>query len=527
MDNYFYTSIESIPDSNLESIRFKNYVDYDDYLKMSDSIKVNILEIIKRLDYSEKYRVVISSIAHHLILDLYKICKSALDFEITKKFDLTIKDDSKNFSIFNYISDENNEIKPEVFFNYGDNNYFSKKQKIKALSFGNYLRFLETKIRLNCKKNLYNFHNQSGLLSNYLHLNEISPIFLRPDKWPLFKWKDFMFSDLILDIKVILNKILILLDVRSQIRGKAEEVINFLILPKLNYAKNFYEICQTINIEKCGGENLIGGSPQILGKILNHFYQRCGKKVMRFAHGGDRVFFSDYYWGISELTSCDEYFVHSSGEKKSLEFKLKKKLVFKNDESSISIKTIGSKKHQDIYSYFLTNSNKKKSIVFVPGAYLGEKIMALPEFKVPDILVADYQMYLVRILKDLGYHISIKIHPGGLNKLDFFKKLGCNLVLEPFNIFNSSSSVLIFDFAGSAFFDSLASNKGIIFLNTKVRPKFNETFADLKKRCCVVDSFIDERKRIRFHKKDLSLAIQRALDFRRCSHNFAQKYFFN
>ena len=152
MDNYFYTSIESIPDSNLESIRFKNYVDYDDYLKMSDSIKVNILEIIKRLDYSEKYRVVISSIAHHLILDLYKICKSALDFEITKKFDLTIKDDSKNFSIFNYISDENNEIKPEVFFNYGDNNYFSKKQKIKALSFGNYLRFLETKIRLNCKK---------------------------------------------------------------------------------------------------------------------------------------------------------------------------------------------------------------------------------------------------------------------------------------------------------------------------------------------------------------------------------------
>ena len=83
-------------------------------------------------------------------------------------------------------------------------------------------------------------------------------------------------------------------------------MINFLILPKLNYAKNFYEICQTINIEKCGGENLIGGAPQILGKILNHFYQRCGKKVMRFAHGGDRVFFSDYYWGISELTSCDE-----------------------------------------------------------------------------------------------------------------------------------------------------------------------------------------------------------------------------
>ena len=60
----------------------KSIVDYDDYLKMSDSIKVNILEIIKRLDYSEKYRVVISSIAHHLILDLYKICKSALDFEM-------------------------------------------------------------------------------------------------------------------------------------------------------------------------------------------------------------------------------------------------------------------------------------------------------------------------------------------------------------------------------------------------------------------------------------------------------------
>ena len=90
----------------------------------------------------------------------------------------------------------------------------------------------------------------------------------------------------------------------------------------------------------------------------------------------------------------------------------------------------------------------------------------------------------------MGFEVSVKVHPFGINQSNYLKKFCNDIITNKFDILQNSSSVLIFDFAGSAFFDSLTSNKGIVLLNTKIRPIFFEAFKDLKKDVILLTLFL-------------------------------------
>ena len=47
------------------------------------------------------------------------------------------------------------------------------------------------------------------------------------------------------------------------------------------------------------GHLLVSGTPKYVGRMLSRYYQERGSHVFRFAHGGERVFFEDYHWGIT------------------------------------------------------------------------------------------------------------------------------------------------------------------------------------------------------------------------------------
>lgn len=68
---------------------------------------------------------------------------------------------------------------------------------------------------------------------------------------------------------------------------------------------------------------LIGGTPKYLGRLLSALYRREGKEVWRFSHGGERGLYSDYHWGICELTEATRYFMHGAGEARLVDGRLK------------------------------------------------------------------------------------------------------------------------------------------------------------------------------------------------------------
>ena len=77
----------------------------------------------------------------------------------------------------------------------------------------------------------------------------------------------------------------------------------------------------------------------------------------------------------------------------------------------------------------------------------------------------------------------------------------------------------------SAFFDALASNKGVVLVNPGMRPFDANTESDLRARCEIVDAYPDERNRYRPDPEELADAVRRAADVRECPEWFAQRYF--
>jgi hypothetical protein len=496
------------------------FTDYNEYLKISKKVKEIVIISLNNLKDDKKLFTVLCSIAHHLILDLYKLTKTSFELDLVKK-KLLKKEILSSSMILLFLSEKNTE--KFNFNNFGNNSVYTKKDKHIFSFLEKSIRYNQTRFNLKYGKSNYFLHNQSYLLNSLLKKSTKS-IFLRPEKWPTYTIEKIEVEKIYFMIFNKFKKFLKDLNIDKSICQKAEHSLKYLINPKIIYSLSFYKACESLDFKNVKNKFLIGGAPQILGKILNYFFRINGGKVRRFAHGGDRVFFSDYFWGLSELPFCDEYYVHSKAEKLFLEKKLKTNKIYNFNNQSCIIKTCGSPKHQKIL--IDSNKQKKKKILFIPGALLGEEHQALPEFKVPDYLMVDYHIWLLKKIRSFGFDLSVKVHPFGLNDSKYLNKICNNVITTKFDILLNTSSVLIFDFAGSAFFDSLASNKGIILLNTGVRPFFFDAHKDLKKRCNIVNSFFDQKNRIRFDTDELESAIGNAFYFSKVNNSFAKKYFF-
>ena len=198
-------------------------------------------------------------------------------------------------------------------------------------------------------------------------------------------------------------------------------------------------------------DKLLGGTPQILGRVLNLVYISNQKKVIRFAHGGERVFFDDKLWVITELINSSEYYTHGIPEKISVEKKIKKLPVELRKLMPSKIKTLGSRKHQRIYEASKgLNLKVKKKVIFFPGCFLGERLLHNPFFKPSDIFLADYIKAFVNQVGKIGYEIIIKAHPGGIQQDRFLNSLGTKVLKSKFNLRDYNNSILAFDFAGTA-----------------------------------------------------------------------------
>ena len=84
---------------------------------------------------------------------------------------------------------------------------------------------------------------------------------------------------------------------------------------------------------------------------------------------------------------------------------------------------------------------------------------------------------------------------------------------------------MAFDFAGTAFTDSLSSNFPILLLNNGARPFSNLYLLDLKKRCEILDPYYSNNN-IRFKNKDIKLSLKRAVEKSENFESFSSKFFF-
>jgi len=280
------------------------------------------------------------------------------------------------------------------------------------------------------------------------------------------------------------------------------------------------------------GTILIGAAPKTLGRLLASFYQSHGARVLRCAHGGERAFFDDYHWGLSELPFCDEYLTHGTGEAKAISQRSQEGRILKINSTSPKFTAIGSTRHQSIFksahsrNHRTSSTSRSPRVMFVASSYLTEDAAHLPAIKPCDVQLADLHGFLLRILSSLDCEVLFKPHPKGrIHPADLFDGHYDKLVTGSFDPVSYNVDLYIFDYAGSAFFDSLATAKGVILLDTGLRPFDPVTLPDLKSRCFIIRATLDEKNQFYIDRDLLSRTIFDAYATDCCPEAFAKKYF--
>ena len=273
---------------------------------------------------------------------------------------------------------------------------------------------------------------------------------------------------------------------------------------------------------------MISGTPKYLGRLLSLFQQERGGQVYRFAHGGERVFFDDAEWAVNELPFCDQYFCHSQGEANAVRQRLQQNRVPRIGADTPTFIGFGSHRHLGIHEGQSKSPAKGggKNIVYVSNDYTGEAYYMPPAFRCNDVLYTEWQVWLLRTLRDMGFEVTFKAHPrDGSARLAMFSKLCHAVDTAPFEAGRYGSRCLLFDFAGTAFFDALATNIGVVLVDTGTRPLDVTTLADLDRRCHRVLGFTDDRNLFRAEESALREAILGAIESDHCDEGFFEKFF--
>ena len=164
--------------------------------------------------------------------------------------------------------------------------------------------------------------------------------------------------------------------------------------------------------------------------------------------------------------------------------------------------------------------------MYVAGGYLGEWLGDFPSRKPPDVLYFDWQIWLLQALRSRGLHVVTKIHPRGvLNEAQLLRRYSDDIVDGYFDIEADDVDCYLFDFAGTAFFDALASNCGVVLVDMGVRPRDAKSFEDLHQRCEIVECTLAEGNRFRADPDALAEAVECASTAQSWPDSFFETYF--
>jgi len=399
-----------------------------------------------------------------------------------------------------------------------------------------FLRRARTKLTMALRpvQGRFDLHNNSPLLDELVAAKQLRPVLLRPESWTWPRTGDGnpVLEEVACDLSAHVSTILIDLECGRTLARSVGEILEHIAAQYLNSAHLMAQHLQSSIGTGRLGSYLVGGTPSFLGRLLNWHYLSAGRHVWRFGHGGDRAFFDDAVWCASEFPFVEQFHAHGAGEAEAISARFRRGSMTHIAGPLPKIIGVGSNRHQRVWKFCHdkpTNGLRHRrapKIVLVAGSFLGEAKMGTLETKLPDQLVADSQAQLIRILLKRGYNVVAKAHPKGVfTKSPPQIAWGAEVVQGQFDPTAQDADCFVFDYAGSAFFDALASNKGVVLLSTPNRQIDSTNRDDLFMRCQVVEARFDPYNRVRVDPDELVEAVEIARGSNGCPESFARRYF--
>jgi len=514
--------IASLRDSPATLNELSWHTNYQDYTAISNAITAHVLQAVLQFQQNTLPRILGDAKAYDIITDLALICRLGLDLNNnpTPHYSPT---DSPLLAFLDTGKALNNLPRIRVWHHPPDNTIWPKIKKTakRWITHGQAIAVAKHDDIL----------NRNYLLSEYLTLHPSPQI-----DWPanLFSWREpslarTKFNDLTICLGETFNSLIAEnLPVKASLLKRLNQLGTLLIHYHVGKAGLDYTIISRSTRRRALGLRLLSGTPKHVGRLTSFLYQQDARPVVRFAHGGERAFYVDNEWAVAELVNCDRYYTHSTGEAHAIKKRIaNREIAGSSHANTIEFISHGSGRHRHIYKngQNRTLGSRKRQALYVAGGYLGEALADFASRKPPDILYLDWQVSLLKELRSLGFHITTKLHPRGvIPNRTFLEPYSDKVITGFFDPLDHEVDFLIFDFAGSAFFDALASHHNIILADTTVRPFDKTTKPDLLKRCKIVTASQDDRGRFRVSRDDLGNAIEATSDNAGCPPDFYNNY---
>jgi hypothetical protein len=316
--------------------------------------------------------------------------------------------------------------------------------------------------------------------------------------------------------------------INPSVKALLEEMIREIIQCYLEIA--CYDLRKLRAIQgKQLGNTLLSGTPKYIGRLLGKIYQDAGRRVIRYEHGGERPFFNDIGWPMSELIFADEYHCFGWVGANALHQNYSKHESNVVNEFKAKFRAQGSRKHQEIFQ--MSESHHADihcgTVLYVPGLYLGEQYRSVSiRMKPNDIVYLNWQIWLLQELRAIGYKVIIKKHPGGLSDVGrLLSKFADIFWEERYDPIASNNYIQLFDFPGTALIDALATSAPVVFLNMGFRQENPWCFQDLKNRVGMASVTQTDTNLFRLEREKLKQAIHDALEKSQNAPWFASRYF--
>ena len=273
----------------------------------------------------------------------------------------------------------------------------------------------------------------------------------------------------------------------------------------------FYKSLQALNSVKVGLkkkriELYMGSNNSFLSRIMSVAIRNNGGKIHGFSHGEPLIYNWDKisWMELSLNTNYYEYTEKLSEELKKVHagnFQYRNQVKIESFNSDVFTKF-----HEQATNRSINDSCKK--VMLIGNAYreTGMTSVTSP----PGVIQLQIEMEIINKLKEIGYSVLYKKHPGGYfenRKLPFSEYV--EIIDAPFEATYQSADVLIFYYTRTTTFGyALSSDKHVVVIDSGIEEIKEETLKLIEKQCSYFKANYNNSNKFCIEEKKLKEALE-------------------
>lgn len=244
--------------------------------------------------------------------------------------------------------------------------------------------------------------------------------------------------------------------------------------------------------------------------ILAYSVRRSGGEVTVHDHALGANASIDSHTAFVELRNADHFITYSDEIKKMLETTYAQSGNLVRGPSIHSISDLGRPKRRIplVRPPRRSADSLPKSIMFVQPMYMTDIGEMNP--LMPDVVAAEWQLRLLRHLRESGYRVFVKLHPRTRTNIPqaCFDALKVEVLRENFEDVYDCADVLLYDYTLTTTFGSgLRTDRHVVLIDFGYSELPDSIWAKLDKRVARINGWFDEQNQAQVEWAELTRSI--------------------